>query len=81
MTEQELYAELTDVFRDVFDDPNIVLFPEMTAKDVEGWDSSNHINLVLGAEAKFGLRFNIAEIEALRTVGDFVGLIGARLPR
>jgi len=75
MQESEIYARLTQAFHDIFDDNSIVLKPEMTAKDVQDWDSFNHINLVVATEARFGIKFQTAEIESLRNVGQFVELI------
>jgi acyl carrier protein len=78
MTEPEIYAALTEVFHDVFDDDGIALTPDTTADDVEGWDSQAHVNLVVAAEAQFGVRFRTAELEMLHNVGDFVRLIAAK---
>jgi acyl carrier protein len=78
MTEQEIFRELTAVFRDVFDDETIVLRPETTADDIDGWDSQAHITLVVATEMRFGIKFRTAELEALHNVGDFVRLIQAR---
>ena len=78
MNRNEIYAELTAVFRDVFDDETIVLAPETTADDINGWDSQAHVTLVVAAEMKFGIRFRTAELEGLRNVGDFVRLIEER---
>lgn len=75
MTEQQIYAELTGVFRDVFDDDTITIGPETTASDIDGWDSQAHVTLVVATEMKFGIRFRTAEFETLRNVGDFVRLI------
>ncbi len=75
MQESEIYTRLTQVFHDIFDDNTIVLKTEMTAKDVQDWDSFNHINLVVATEARFGIKFQTAEIESLRNVGHFVELI------
>jgi len=80
MRREVVYEKLTDIFRDVFDDPNIQLRPDMTAGDISDWDSSNHINLILAAESTFGVRFNISEVESMRAVGDFVDLIQKHLP-
>lgn len=80
MTKEEVYAQLTENFRDVFDDPKIELRPEMTAADIEGWDSVSHLDLVLAVENKFKLRLNLAEVESLQTVGDFVELLQKRIP-
>lgn len=79
MTEPEIYAALTQVFRDVFDDDAIVLTPETTADDVAGWDSQAHVNLVVAAETQFGIRFRTAELDQLHNVGEFAQLIATKL--
>ena len=53
MTDDAIYAGLTEIFRDFLADDTIVLTPETTADDVEGWDSSSHINILLAAEERF----------------------------
>ncbi|WP_043342039.1 acyl carrier protein [Belnapia moabensis] len=78
MHEQEIYAALTEVFRDVFDDDDITISAATTAEDIPGWDSQAHVNLVVAAETRFGIRFRTAELEALHNVGDFVQLIGTK---
>jgi acyl carrier protein len=79
MTSEQVYAQLTDVFQIVFDDPSIQLRPDMTAADIVEWDSVSHLDLVLAVETKFKLRLNLAEVESLQTVGDFVELLQKRL--
>lgn len=79
MTRDQIYAALTEVFHDVFDDDSIVLSDAMTAADVPDWDSQNHINLILAAENRFGIRFRTAELDSLKNVGEFVALIESRL--
>lgn len=74
MTE-DTYAQLTDVFRDVFDDDALVIGPDTTADDVPGWDSQAHISLVVATEMRFGIRFRTAELEGLHKVADLVRLI------
>ncbi|MBL6079498.1 acyl carrier protein [Belnapia sp. T18] len=78
MNDKEIYAALTQVFRDVFDDDDITLTPATTAEDIPGWDSQAHVNLVVAAETRFGIRFRTAELESLHNVGDFVQLIATR---
>lgn len=75
MSEEQTYAKLTEIFRDIFDDDTIVLHPDMTAGDIEGWDSFNHISIVVASEAAFDVKFKSAEIEDLKNVGEFVRLI------
>jgi acyl carrier protein len=78
MTTDAIYAKLTDIFHDVFDDEDIVVTPQLTASEVDEWDSLTHIRLVLAVEKKFGLRFSAAEVGRLKNVGEFVSLIQSR---
>jgi acyl carrier protein len=75
MTEPELYAGLNDIFRQVLDDDTIDLKPSMTADDVEGWDSMNHIFIVVEIEKRFGIKFQAAEMEELKNVGELAALV------
>jgi acyl carrier protein len=75
VTEAQVLAELTDVFRAVFDDDAITLRSDTTASDIPGWDSQTNITLVVATEEHFGVHFRTAEIESLRDVGEFVRLI------
>jgi acyl carrier protein len=81
MTDADILAGLTDLFREVFDDPSIALSATTTADDIPAWDSMNHITIVVEAERRFGVKFQTAEIEEMKNVGDFVRLIGAKLAK
>ena len=70
-----IFEQLTEVFRDVFDDDELVIDASTTAQDVEGWNSLAHIRLVVSIEKAFKLRFSAAEIGNLKNVGDMVELI------
>ena len=79
----DLILELQDVFREVFDDPELAIDRSISAEDVEGWDSMMHINLVIATEKTFGVRFATAEISALKeegkNVGDYVDLLAQKI--
>ncbi len=79
MQQNEIYAQLTPIFRDLFDDETIVLTPELTADDVAEWDSFNHINLVVAVESRLKIKFQTAELENLHSVGHLVDLIEKKL--
>ena len=49
--------------------PAIVLQDEMTAADVDGWDSLAHINLIIAVERKLGIKFATAEISRMKEAG------------
>jgi acyl carrier protein len=79
MDESAIYERLTEIFRDTFDDEDIVLTAETTAADVPDWDSFNHVNLAVACEAAFGIRFRGSELEELRNVGELVQVIQRKL--
>jgi acyl carrier protein len=73
-----IYAKLTNIFQDVFDDDRIMLTPEMTAEDVPEWDSLSHVRLIISIQQKFGVSFSAAQASNLRNVGELVELILSR---
>ncbi len=75
----ERERRLTQVFRALFALPNLVLRDELTARDVPGWDSLNHVSLMVEVEREFGLRFSSDEVARLARVGDLKALIDAKL--
>ena len=79
MQQQEIYAQLTAIFHDLFDDETLVLTPGLTAADVPEWDSFNHINLIVAIETRFRIKFQTAELEQLHTVGHLAELIEKKL--
>jgi acyl carrier protein len=71
--------KLTGIFRTVFDNEDIVLRPEMTANDVDGWDSLSHVNLILSVEKSFRIRFSQKELLTFKNVGDLLHSIESKL--
>jgi acyl carrier protein len=78
-------AELQEIFREVFDDPSIELRDDMTAADVEGWDSVTHIDLLIAVERALGIKFATAEMSRLKqadqNIGSFLRLIDSKRGR
>jgi acyl carrier protein len=74
-----MYNTLTEIFSDVFDSDAIVLTPETAPSDIPGWDSARYITLIVATEARFGIRFEPADLESMPTVADFVRRIQSKL--
>ena len=79
MESNAIYKQLNDVFADVFDEEGIVLTPTTTAEDVDGWDSLNHIRLIVSVERAFNIKFSTPEIGKLKNVGELVALIASKV--
>lgn len=79
MDETAIYARLNEIFREIFDDDDIVLTPATTAADIPEWDSFNHVNISVASEVAFGIKFKAAELEELKNVGELVRAIKTKL--
>jgi acyl carrier protein len=79
MDDSQIYARMEDIFHDVFDDDSIKVSPDLSAKDVDGWDSLTHIRLILTVQKEFKVKFSTSEIGKLENVGGLVELIKARV--
>ena len=78
METQQITERLTGTFRDVFDDPNLVIQRGTTAEDVEDWDSLTHINLMVAVEREFKIKLTTAEVTGMKDVGDLIDLIAKK---
>jgi acyl carrier protein len=79
MDSATIIAELQPIFRDILDQPGLVIDRESNAKNVEDWDSLAHVNLVTTIEKKYKIRFALAELQELKNVGDMVDLIARKV--
>jgi len=67
--------ELNGIFKEVFDDDELVVNQATTANDVDGWDSLSHVNLIVAIEGRFKIRFSHKELLSFKNVGDMVKCI------
>ncbi|MDR1720370.1 MAG: acyl carrier protein [Dysgonamonadaceae bacterium] len=79
MTNQEILAEVQEIFRDVLDNEKIVLTEEITANDIEEWDSLTHIQLIVAEEKHFKIKFQSKEILSWKNVGEMLDSIRLKL--
>ena len=67
------------ILRDVFDLPQLLVTPNLTAQDVEEWDSIAHIRVVVAIEQEFNVKFALGELQSLQNVGDMLRLIEKKI--
>lgn len=75
MTREEVFENLNEVFRDVFDDESIIVDEKTTSEDIEEWDSLEHINLVAAVEQEFGMKFTMGQVVTMKNVGEMADII------
>jgi len=71
--------KLTKVFKSVFENDNLVLTDEMTASDVDNWDSLTHMILVSEIEKDFEVKFKLKDLNKMKNVGNLVEVLISKL--
>lgn len=78
-TSEQILTEVNRIMCGVFNNSSIKLKYQTTAAEVEGWDSLNHIELVVAVEKHFKIRFNFAELQKFKNVGEMCDNIATKL--
>ena len=78
MEKEAITGKLKSVFQKVLEEKDITITREMTAQDVEKWDSLRHIQLISEVENALGIKFKLREILSMKNVGDLIDLIHAK---
>lgn len=75
MEREAIVQKLTAIFRNIFNDGSLVITNELTANDVERWDSLSHMLMIAEVEAQFSVKFRLKELNKMRNVGDMIDII------
>ena len=75
MSENELISYLQPHYREILAAPNLILTRELTANDVDSWDSLNHILLIVKCQELFNINFSADELVSLQNFGQFIDLL------
>ena len=70
MSKEEILKKVQDIFIDVLEDEDIELSYNTTSNDIEGWDSLNHIVLIVEIEKEFKFKFKLEEIQSFKNIGE-----------
>ncbi len=81
MNRDDYINKLQDIFRDIFDDYNLVVNERTSSDDIEDWDSLTQISLTTAIEKEFEVKFTIQEFMELKNVGEMVVLLTSKLSK
>ena len=81
MIDASTLDRLTLLLREVFDDDDLVATPELSARNVAGWDSLSNVRLFVEIERAFSMRFSATEIASLKNIGELASLIEKKVHR
>ena len=75
MERNAIIEKITPVFRMVLNNPTIVIVDELSANNVDNWDSLSHMLLISEIEAVLAIRFKLKELNKMKNVGDLISII------
>ncbi len=70
MTREEALEALRSIFAEVLDEKDIELDYQMTANDVDRWDSITNMTIISEVESRFNIKLKLREIIKLKNVGE-----------
>ena len=79
MNKADALKQIEDIFKEILDVATITLTEATTANDVDGWDSLSHIQLIVGIEKHFKIKFTSKEILSWKNVGEMLDAICAKV--
>ena len=79
MEREAIVQKLEPVFKKVFGDTALVIQDELTARDVENWDSLSHMLLITEVENEFAIKFKLKELNKMVNVGAMIAIIQSKL--
>lgn len=69
MTKEEALEALRSIFAEVLDEKDIEIDYQMTANDVDRWDSITNMTIISEIESRFNIKLKLREIIKLKNVG------------
>jgi acyl carrier protein len=81
MTQPDILSRVNAIVGDVLAIDNLSLEPSTTARDVEGWDSLTHVQIIVAIEKAFNIRFRTGEMAGIANVGELVSRIARHVHR
>jgi acyl carrier protein len=76
---EQVISRLVELMEDAFDEDDIAYSDDLTADDIEEWDSLSNVRFIVSVEQAFGVRFTVGEIEGFANVGELVAKIIEKL--
>ncbi|MCF8273407.1 MAG: acyl carrier protein [Flavobacteriaceae bacterium] len=79
MERLNVITKLETILAEVLEHKNFVITDELTAKDVDGWDSLSHMMIITHIEKSFDIKFKLRDLNKLNNVGALISVIQSKL--
>ena len=78
VTREQIMERVTAIVAEVVNIVDLRLTDQSTARDVQGWDSLTHVQIIIAVENEYGFQFSFSEAAQLENVGQFLDAIHAK---
>lgn len=79
MSVEDIIKKIAPIFKEIFEDENLNIDEKSNSDNIDGWDSLNHILLVVEIEKKMKIKFSSGEIASYKNVGEMCKSIANKL--
>lgn len=79
MERTTITEKITPVFRKVLNESSLEITDQLSANDVDNWDSLSHMLLISEIESTFNIKFKLKELNKMKNVGDLISIISTKL--
>jgi acyl carrier protein len=74
-----LFEQVQRIAADLFLVPPAQITADSSPETLEGWDSVQHLNLILSLEQTFQVRIDPEDMDRMQTVGQIAELVESKL--
>ena len=79
MKKSDIKKRIGSILVSVLNHEDFELRDELTASDVDGWDSLSHMAIITRIEKDFRIKFKIRELNKMKNMGSLVELVQSKL--
>lgn len=79
MERTEIVSKLQKIIATVVKHENFEMKNELSAAEVDGWDSLTHMVIITEIEKNFQVKFKLKELNKLNNLGNLIELIQSKL--
>jgi acyl carrier protein len=74
-----IFEQVSSIASDLFSIPADRITAETSPENLDAWDSTQHLNLVLALEEKFDFQLSPEEMEKMRNIGEVVKIVEGKV--
>ena len=75
MDRDEILKQLSLIFEKVLKQPGLKIDYNMSADDIDGWDSLSNMTIISEIEKKWNVHFKLRDIVRMKNIGDMIDVI------